>query len=159
LKLGQIYGKLEHRQHDAKRELRQATELAPDEGLIYPQAAYELGLLHLKVNELEEAIQWLDVSAALFEALMTSPTNNNIEGTIDSRMGVEANLQLGRAYLKAHQPQQAKEALNRAKKQLEVVFRSLDERDIQLQQAIEVALAESNAQAGSGVLSLVVNEA
>jgi predicted Zn-dependent protease len=123
LSLGRLYASLDDRQVDAERELRQAIGL--DEGLVYTEASYELGLLLMAANRLDEAISFFTNSAELFDVLN------------EPRSSVRANLQLGRAYQAKQNPAAALEALDRASTRLASVFDPLNPEDEQLQQAVE----------------------
>jgi tetratricopeptide (TPR) repeat protein len=123
LSLGRLYASLDDRQVDAERELRQAIGL--DEGLVYTESSYELGLLLMAANRLDEAISFFTNSAELFDVLN------------EPRSSVRANLQLGRAYQAKQNPAAALEALDRASTRLASVFDPLNPEDEQLQQAVE----------------------
>ena len=127
LGLGMLYRRLDNRRLDARRELEQAMALAED--LVYTQACFELGLLHMDAGEFEAAITRFKTSAELFDVLG------------DTRASVEANLQLGRAQLAQQDVAAAAEPLDRAQRELRRVFEPQNPADAQLQRDIEAELA------------------
>jgi tetratricopeptide (TPR) repeat protein len=112
LGLGQLYLSMPDRRADAERELKQAMSLAEQASadLIYTRAAYQLGLVHLQAGEADQAVALLSNAAPLFEVLG------------EPLASIEANLELGRAYLAQDDKPAAQQALEKAGQQLAAIF-------------------------------------